>query len=59
MSHSEKISASCLGWTKEYLAKRRKSDAHKARVARRLREETTMTLAWIAERLSMGSASTA
>ena len=47
-----------LGWTKEHLAKRRKGDVQKARVARRLREETTMTLGWIAERLAMGSAST-
>ena len=47
-----------LGWTKEQLANRRKGDARKARVAQRLREETTMTLAWIADQLSMGSAST-
>jgi hypothetical protein len=47
-----------LGWTKEHLAGRRKSDARKVQVARRRRGETTMTLAWIAERLSMGSAST-
>ena len=46
------------GWTKEQLANRRKGDARKARVAQRLREETTMTLAWIADQLSMGSAST-
>jgi len=47
-----------LGWTPEELARRRKGDVGKARLARRLRQETTMTLAWIAERLSMGSAST-
>lgn len=47
-----------LGWTKEQLTQRRKGDAHKVRVARRLREETTMTLAWIADQLAMGSAST-
>jgi hypothetical protein len=47
-----------LGWTQEHLLKRRKGDAGKARLAQRLRQETTMTLAWIAERLSMGSAST-
>ena len=46
------------GWTKDQLAGWRKGDVRKARVAQRLREETTMTLAWIAERLSMGSAST-
>jgi hypothetical protein len=47
-----------LGWTKEDLAGRPKGDARKVQVAQRLREETTMTLAWIAERLLMGSAST-
>jgi REP element-mobilizing transposase RayT len=47
-----------LRWTKEQLMTRRKGDAGKVRVARRLRAETTMTLAWIAERLAMGSAST-
>ena len=30
---------------------------HKLRIAVRLREETTMTLAWMAQRLSMGAAS--
>ena len=44
--------------TQEQLMRRRKGDVGKARLARRLRQETTMTLAWIAERLSMGSAST-
>jgi hypothetical protein len=38
------------------LAQRRKGDAGKVRVARRLREETTMTLNWIAKQLSMGVA---
>ena len=47
-----------LGWTKEHLLKQRKGDVAKARLAQRLRSETTMTLAWIAERLVMGSAST-
>lgn len=41
-------------WTEEDLAKRRKTDAGKVRVARRLRAETLMTLDWIAQRLTMG-----
>ena len=47
-----------LRWTKEDLAKRRKGGVGKARLAQRLRKETTMRLVWIAERLHMGSAST-
>ena len=39
------------------LKQRRKGDAEKVRIARRLRKETTMTLKWIAERLQMGSVS--
>lgn len=46
-----------LGWTEKELMIRRKSDAGKVRLARRLRKETTMTLGWIAEQLKMGSAS--
>ena len=44
-----------LGWNQEELARRRKGDQKKVNLARRLRAETTMTLAWIAERLHMGS----
>ncbi len=44
-----------LGWTARELARRRKGDRHKVNLARRLRAETTMTLAWIAEHLRMGS----
>lgn len=44
-----------LGWTEAELVRRRKGDAGKVRVARRLRSETTMTLSWIAQRLRMGS----
>jgi hypothetical protein len=33
----------------------RKGDGRKVRIAARLRRETTMTLAWIAERLRMGA----
>ena len=43
-----------LGWTEADLEQRRKSDPGKVAIARRLREETTMTLAWIARRLRMG-----
>lgn len=43
-----------LGWKEAELARRRKGDPDKVRIARRLRAETTMTLAWIARRLRMG-----
>jgi REP element-mobilizing transposase RayT len=43
-----------LGWAEADLAQRRKGDPGKVRIARRLRQETTMTLAWIAQRLRMG-----
>ena len=45
-----------LGWAAQDLQSRRKGDLKKARVARRLRRETTMTLSWIAQRLNMGTA---
>jgi REP element-mobilizing transposase RayT len=44
-----------LGWGESDLTRRRKGDRHKVALARRLRAETTMSLAWIAERLRMGS----
>jgi hypothetical protein len=44
-----------LGWGMPDLAGRPKGDARKVRIAERLRRETTMTLAWIGERLSMGA----
>lgn len=43
-----------LGWDEGELTRRRKGDPEKVRIARRLRQETTMTLAWIAQRLGMG-----
>ena len=43
-----------LGWDEGELSRRRKGDPEKVRIARRLRRETTMTLAWIARRLGMG-----
>lgn len=43
-----------LGWKEADLTQRRKGDPGKVRIARRLRQETTMTLAWTARRLQMG-----
>ena len=43
-----------LRWKEADLAARRKGDPGKVRVARRLRQETTMTLAWITQGLQMG-----
>ncbi len=42
------------GWTAADLERRRKGDRKKARMAARLRAETTMTWEWIAQRLGMG-----
>jgi len=56
---AEKLLAEALqreGWTVGELAQRRKGDAVKVRLARRLRQETTMTLSWIAKQLHMGAA---
>lgn len=36
------------------LSRRRKGDKGKMDITRRVRKETTMTLAWIAQRLQMG-----
>jgi len=44
-----------MGWPEETLSRRPKGDTGKLRIARRLRRETTMTLAWIAKRLAMGT----
>ena len=46
-----------LGWQEDELERRRKGDADKVKIARRLRSETTMSLKWIAQRLRMGSVS--
>ena len=43
-----------LGWTETELRQQRKGDRQKARMAARLREETTMSWNWIAKRLVMG-----
>ena len=42
------------GWTETELRKHSKGDKKKARMAARLREETTMSWKWIAKRLAMG-----
>ncbi len=44
-----------LKWDERQLTERRKGDKDKIALARRLRAETTMTLAWIARNLHMGS----
>ena len=44
-----------LGWAEEALLARRNGHGAKVRLARRLRQETTMSLKWIAQRLNMGS----
>ncbi len=44
-----------LGWSMEELERRRKGDAEKIRIARRLRRETTVSLKWIAACLAMGT----
>ena len=44
-----------LGWKESQLRLKPKGDKHKVQLARRLRAETTMTLAWVAQHLHMGS----
>jgi hypothetical protein len=44
-----------LGWEMQDLERQRKSDTRKVTIAARLRRETTMTLAWIGERLRLGA----
>ena len=43
-------------WDWKALSARRKGDKEKVKMAKRLRDETTMTLGWIAGRLAMGAA---
>ena len=43
------------GWTTTQLATERKGHAVKVAIAQRLREETTMSLKWIAAELHMGT----
>jgi hypothetical protein len=42
------------GGSEAELEQRRKADAEKIKIARRLRAEPTMTWGWITERLAMG-----
>jgi hypothetical protein len=42
-------------WTEAELNRRRKGDPDKVEIAWRLRQQTTMTLKWIAQRLRMGT----
>src|SRR4030095_13258973 len=44
-----------LDWHESELEHRLMGDAYKVAIARRLRQETTMSLKWIAQRLHMGS----
>jgi putative transposase len=44
-----------LGWQEQHLPLLAKGDKSKVALARRLRQETTMSLKWIARRLHMGS----
>ena len=44
-----------FGWKPEELARRAKGEAAKLAIASRLRRETTMTLKWIRQRLTMGA----
>jgi len=44
-----------LGWREADLAERPKGHPEKVRIAARLRADTTMTLAWVAGRLRMGT----
>ena len=46
---------STLGWEESDLQTRRKGDEQPIILARRLRQETTMSLEWIPQRLRMGS----
>ena len=43
------------GWKEQQLEQKPKGDREKIKIAERLRCETTMTLAWVAERLRMGT----
>jgi hypothetical protein len=44
-----------MGWTEQDLCARRKGDARKVKLAVAVLAETTLPLAWVAERLRMGS----
>jgi hypothetical protein len=46
------------GWNEAQLAKRAKTDPVKTALAARIREETTVTIRWLARRLQMGTRQT-
>ncbi len=48
-------SLKAMGWTEKDLTTRRKGAPEKVKLAVKLRGATTMPLAWIAQRLAMGS----
>ena len=57
-AHAERIVGEELqqrGWDDAELGRRRKGDAEKIQIAKRLRQESTVTLKWIATRLQMGT----
>lgn len=47
-----------LGWDQQEVERRGKTDPEKMRMARLLRQDTTMTIQWIADRLHMGTRNT-
>ena len=53
------LSPSRIGTVRRSVRIRRKGDKRKMAIAARLRQETPMTLKWIAEHVAMGSASNA
>jgi len=56
--HDEKLLRAELerrGWAQSELSRRRKGDPQKVAIAWRLRQQTTMSLKWIAQRLHMGT----
>jgi hypothetical protein len=50
-----RLRLSKLGWKKEALRRRRKSDPKKVALARQVRSQTAVSLKWIAARLEMGT----
>jgi hypothetical protein len=55
MNRGDQREDNFMGWAEDALLARRKGHGAKVRLARRLRQETTMSLKWIAQRLHMGS----
>jgi hypothetical protein len=58
VAHAERVlqeELSRRGWNEAELERRRKGDPEKVQLAGQLRSRTTMTLKWIAQRLTMGA----